>query len=62
MSGRDEGVVIPFHLAKAGLWAAQREWLQTSDPLQRLANHVVEELDRAERELQTVKAALDQST
>jgi hypothetical protein len=61
LSGRDEGVVIPFHLAKAGLWAAQREWLQTG-PLQRLANHVVEELDRAERELQTVKAALDQST
>jgi hypothetical protein len=60
LSGREEGVVIPFHLAKAGLWAAQREWLQSSGPLQRLANHVAEELDRAERDLQAVKAVLDQ--
>lgn len=61
MSGRDKGVVIPFHLAKAGLWAAQREWMQTSDPLQRLASRIVEELDRADRELRAVEAALDES-
>jgi Skp family chaperone for outer membrane proteins len=59
LSGTDEGVVIPFHVAKAGLWAAQREWMQTSGPLQRLANQVAEQLDRAERDLQAVDAALD---
>ena len=60
MSGRDEGVVVPFRVAKAGLWAAQREWLQTSGPLHRLANHVAEQLDGAERDLQAIEAALDQ--
>jgi hypothetical protein len=60
LSGKDEGVLIPFHLAKAGLWAAQREWLQTSVPLQRLARRIVEQLDRAERELEAVETALDE--
>lgn len=59
MSGKDEGVVIPFHLAKAGLWAAQREWMQTSGPLQWLANQMFEEFDRAESDLKAVEAALD---
>jgi hypothetical protein len=59
LSGRDEGIVIPFHLAKASLWAAQREWMQSSGPLLWLATHVAEELDRAERGLKAVEAALD---
>lgn len=59
MSGTNEGVVIPFHLARAGLWAAQREWMQAGGPLPRVANHVLEVLDRAERSLEEVEAALD---
>ena len=55
-----EAVVIPVHAAKAGLWAAQREWMQTSGPLQRLASHMAEELDRAERDLEAVEAALQE--
>ena len=54
------GVVIPFHVAWAGLWAAQREWMQTSGPLQQLASGIVELLDQAERELEAVEAALDE--
>ena len=53
-----EGVVIPFHAAKAGLWAAQREWMQTSGSLQQLATQLVEELDRAEHDLKAIEAAL----
>lgn len=53
-----EGVVIPFHAARAGLWAAQREWMQTSGPLQRLASQMVEVLDRAEHDLKAIEAAL----
>ena len=51
--------MIPFHAAKAGLWAAQREWMQSSGPLLWLANHVLEQLDSAERDLKAVEAALD---
>lgn len=53
-----EGVVIPFHAARAGLWAAQREWMQTSGPLQQLASRMVEVLDRAEHDLKAIEAAL----
>jgi hypothetical protein len=59
--GQEEGVVIPFHAARAGLWAVQREWMQTSDRAQRLANRIVELLDRAERDLKAVEAALHDS-
>ncbi|MFL6199895.1 MAG: hypothetical protein ACJ76J_12005 [Thermoanaerobaculia bacterium] len=59
MLGKEEGVVIPFHAARAGLWAAQREWMQTTGPLQRVASRMVEELDRAERDLEAVEAALE---
>ncbi len=60
MSGSEkgEGVVIPFHAARAGLWAAQRELMQTSGRPQRLANRMVEVLDRAERDLKAIEAAL----
>jgi hypothetical protein len=57
---REEGAVIQFHLARAGLWAAQREWMQASGPLLRVASHVLEELDWAERGLAEVEAALGQ--
>jgi hypothetical protein len=55
---KGEGVVIPFHAARAGLWAAQREWMQTSGPLQQLAVRMVEVLDRAEHDLNAIEAAL----
>ncbi len=53
-----ECVVIPFHAARAGLWAAQRECMQTSGPLQHLASQMVEVLDRAEHDLKAIEAAL----
>jgi len=53
-----EGVVIPFHAAKAGLWAAQREWMQTSGALQQLASQMAEILDQAEHDLKAIEAAL----
>ena len=53
---RSGAVVIPFPADRTGLWAAQREWLQTT-PLRNLADQLVEELDRAELEL---KAAEDE--
>lgn len=52
------GVVIPFRTAKAGLWAAQREWMQATGPLQTLATRIVDVLDRAEHELVTIESAL----
>jgi hypothetical protein len=55
---KDEGVVIPFHAARSGLWTAQREWLQNSRPLQRLAAEISEELGRAEHDMAAVEAAL----
>ncbi len=57
MSG-PPGVVIPFHAARTGLWAAHREWMQTSGPLQQLASQMIEVLDGAERDLQAIEAAL----
>lgn len=60
-SGKDEGAVILFHAARSGLWAAQREWMQTSSPLQRLASQMIELLDRAERDLKAIETALDAS-
>ncbi len=55
---KGEGVVIPFHAARAGLWAAQREWMQTSGPLQQLASQMVEVLEGIEHDLKAIEAAL----
>ena len=58
--GQDEpqgdAVVIPFQVARMGLWVAQRDWIHRS-PMRKLENQLAEELDRAERELDEVKAA-----
>jgi len=53
-----KGVVIPFHAARTGLWAAQREWVQTVGPLPRRAARMVELLDDIEQGLKAVEAAL----
>jgi len=54
---QSDAVVIPFQAAQAGLWVAQRDWIQRSS-MRNLENQLAEELDRAERELGQVKAAL----
>ncbi len=55
---KGEGVVIPFPAARAGLWAAQRELMQTSGRSERLATRIVEVLDRAEQDLKAIEADL----
>ncbi len=55
---KGEGVMIPFQAARAGLWAAQRELMQTSGPLQQLASQMVEVLEGIEHDLKAIEAAL----
>lgn len=50
--------MIPFHAARSGLWTAQREWMQTSSPVQQLAAEICEVLDRAEQDLEEIEAIL----
>lgn len=58
MSSTSKGVVIPFHSARAGLWAAHREWMHASGPTQRLGARIIEAIDRAEQGMEAIEAAL----
>jgi hypothetical protein len=55
---KGEGSVIPFHASRAGLWAAQREWMQASGRSERLASRIVEVLAQAEHDLKAIEADL----
>lgn len=61
MSDTGRGVVIPFHNARAGLWAAQREWMHASGKTQRLGARIVGALDRAEQGMEAIENALHDS-
>ena len=53
-----EGVVIPFHAVRAGLWSAQMEWLTSCGPLQSQLTQIVETVEEAQQELESVEVAL----
>ena len=57
--GADEAVVIPFDLARAGLWTAQQEWLQSCGSLQRQMTRIFGLVDRVECDLEAIAAAID---
>jgi hypothetical protein len=51
-------LVVPFPGARVSLWAAQRGLIFGSVETQRLAAQIVEELYRAEEDIEAVEAAL----
>ena len=58
MSKTGGGIVVPFPGARASLWAVQGGLMFGSARTQRLAARIVEELDRAEEELEAVEREL----